>query len=165
MERWYAVHTNARGEEKALFNLMRQGYVAHLPRYRKIRRHARRVERVLAPLFPRYLFVRLDMEVQRWRPILSTLGVRDLVRVGNSPAPVPNRVVDEIVARQDEHGAVRLDPPHFVKGQSLRITDGAFSDSIGLFTDMSSDRRVFMLLEMLGRQVRVQVSLDNVVPA
>ena len=162
MDLWYAVHTHARAEEKARLNLLKQGYGAYLPRYRRIRRHARRVERVLAPLFPRYLFVRVDMEVQRWRPILYTLGVQDMVRFGNKPAPVPNQVIEQIVGREDENGAVRLHLPQFVEGQSLRITDGALSDIVGLFSEMKSDRRVVMLLEILGRQVRVEVPAEGV---
>ena len=162
MDLWYTVHTHARAEEKARLNLLKQGYGAYLPRYRRIRRHARRVERVLAPLFPRYLFVRVDMEVQRWRPILYTWGVHDLVRFGNKPAPVPDQVIEQIVGREDENGAVRLDLPQFIEGQSLRITDGALSDIVGLFSEMKSDRRVVMLLEILGRQVRVEVPAEGV---
>ena len=68
----------------------------YLPRYRKVRRHSRRFERVLAPLFPHYLFVRLDMERQRWRPILSTYGVHHLICNGIAPASVLKTVIDAI---------------------------------------------------------------------
>ena len=59
MRRWYVVHTQPQGESRAKANLERQGYEVYLPRCRKWRRHARRAEIVAAPLFPRYLFVRL----------------------------------------------------------------------------------------------------------
>ena len=58
---WYVVHTHPRAEAKALLNLDRQGFSCYLPRYLKRRRHARRLETVAAPLFPRYLFVALDL--------------------------------------------------------------------------------------------------------
>ena len=85
---WYVVHTHPRAEAKALLNLDRQGFTCYLPRYLKRRRHARRVETVAAALFPRYLFVDLDLATQQWWPIRSTFGVADLVFNGGQPAPV-----------------------------------------------------------------------------
>jgi hypothetical protein len=40
-----------------------------MPRYRKSRRHVRRVETVAAPLFPGYVLVAIDMATQRWLSI------------------------------------------------------------------------------------------------
>ena len=77
--RWYVAHTQPHAENKAAVHLGRQGFVTYLPRYLKRRRHARRVDVVSAPLFPRYLFVQIDTAVQRWRSIYSTFGVSQLV--------------------------------------------------------------------------------------
>ena len=71
---WYAVQTHPHSEAKAASHLERQGYTIYLPRYLKRRRHARKVEMIAAPLFPRYLFVAVDLETQRWRAIHSTSG-------------------------------------------------------------------------------------------
>ena len=83
MIRWYAVYTQPHGETKALEHLLRQGYSAYLPRYRARISHARRHQTVLRPLFPRYLFAGIDRASMRWRPILSTVGVADVVRAIN----------------------------------------------------------------------------------
>ena len=69
---WYAVHTHAGAESRAVWHLERQGFAAYLPQYSKRRRHARRTEWVRAPLFPRYLFVWVDIAKQRWQAIQST---------------------------------------------------------------------------------------------
>ena len=61
MDFWYVVHTHPRGESLAFVNLQRQGLEAFLPQYLKRRRHARRTQWVPAPLFPRYLFVKMDI--------------------------------------------------------------------------------------------------------
>src|SRR5947209_3993566 len=58
---WYVAQTHPRAEAKAAEHLDRQGFHVYLPNFRKRRRHARRVETVTAPLFPRYLFVSVDM--------------------------------------------------------------------------------------------------------
>ena len=73
--RWYVTQTRPHAETKAAEHLRRQGFAVYLPRYLKQRRHARRVERAAAPLFPRYVFVSIDLATQRWLSIDSTIGV------------------------------------------------------------------------------------------
>ena len=75
MKRWYVVHTRPFQEEKATFNLSKQGFAFYLPKYLKPRRHARRTDLVLKPLFPRYLFVQWDTEIDPWRSIYGTIAV------------------------------------------------------------------------------------------
>src|SRR5438105_15794604 len=94
--RWYVAQTHRHAEAKATAHLSRQGFSVYLPRYRKQRRHARRIDTVAAPLFPRYLFVSFDMRVQRWHAIHSTVGVARLVTDGTIPAPVPQGVIDAL---------------------------------------------------------------------
>src|ERR1700736_4723640 len=109
--RWYVVHTQPKHEARADLNLRRQGFATYLPRYLRKRRHARRNEIVAAPLFPRYLFVAVDLARDRWRVIQSTFGVSHLVVVGGAPLPVPDRVVNAIRAREDRDGYVALGLP------------------------------------------------------
>lgn len=161
-DRWYVVQTQARAEAKAVFNLRRQGFDAYLPQYLKQRRHARRVDWVPAPLFPRYLFVRLDVDTAQWRPILSTIGVIDLIRHGLEPVAVPDAVVDEIRGRHNDGGFVVIKPADsFRKGERVNIVGGAFADQVGLFDCATDEERVVLLLDLLGRQVRVEVALED----
>lgn len=154
--RWYVVQTHVHAESKAAAHLMRQGYAIYLPRYLKRRRHARRVDMVAAPLFPRYLFVGIDRMTQRWRSILSTVGVTQLVRHGDDPAAVPVGVVEALRGREDERGLIKLDlRPSFAPGAKIRVVEGVFSDCLGLFEGMADRDRVAILLDLLGRKVRV----------
>ena len=73
--RWFVAHTQPHAEVKATAHLARQGFQIYFPRYLKRRRHARKVDFVAQPLFPRYMFVAIDMATQRWRSIQSTFGV------------------------------------------------------------------------------------------
>jgi transcriptional antiterminator RfaH len=154
--RWYVVQTQPHAESKAMGHLIRQGFAAYLPCYLKRRRHARKIETVAAPLFPRYLFVTVDMETQRWRSIHSTFGVSRLVCNGDDPAPVPPAVVAALKAREDAGGFVQLERrPRFAPGECVRIVDGVFADTLGLFEGMADRERVAILLDLLGRKVRV----------
>jgi transcriptional antiterminator RfaH len=154
--RWYVVQTQPHAESKAMGHLIRQDFAVYLPRYLKRRRHARKVDMVAAPLFPRYLFVTVDLETQRWRSIQSTTGVSRLVCNGDEPAPVPPAVVEALQGREDAGGFVQLERrPQFAPGERVRVVDGVFADSLGLFEGMADRERVAILLDLLGRKVRI----------
>ena len=159
MKRWYVVHTQTYQEGRAELNLRRQGFEAWLPLYRRVRRHARRIDTVLAPLFPRYLFVRLDLSTQPWHAINGTLGVARLLCNGNTPLAVPKGLVEEILQRRDESGTIVLTPRRLAIGDAIKVTTGPLADLEGLFQNMSGRDRVVLLINLLGRQVRASVPL------
>jgi transcriptional antiterminator RfaH len=164
--RWYVVQTHVHAESKAAAHLLRQGYEIYLPRYLKRRSHARRVENVPAPLFPRYLFVGFDLQAARWRSIQSTQGVSHLVCNNNEPAMLPGSVIAELRAREDERGFIRLNlQPLYAPGDKVRVVDGVFGDSLGLFEGMADRDRVAILLDLLGRKVRVVLDRESVAAA
>ncbi len=164
--RWYAVQTQPNAETRAVTHLERQGYTTYLPRYLKRRRHARRVDVVAAPLFPRYLFVAINVEAQRWRSINSTLGVSRLVCNGEAPATISASVVSQLRAREDERGFITLERrPLYAPGDTVRILDGAFAASLGLYEGTADHDRVAILLDLLGRKVRVRLDVDAICAA
>jgi transcriptional antiterminator RfaH len=164
--RWYVVQTQVNGEAKAAQNLLRQGYEIYLPRYLKRRCHARKVDFVAKALFPRYMFVAIDEAAQRWRSIQSTQGVSHLVCNGEEPAAVPGGVVGALKAREDDRGLIRMETtPAFAPGDKVRVLAGAFMDTAGLFDGMGDHDRVAILLDLLGRKVRVHLDVDLVAAA
>lgn len=160
---WYVVRTHVHAENKAMLHLSRQGFRTYLPRYLKRRRHARRTEIVSAPLFPSYLFVAIDVARQRWRCIQSTFGVVGLIFNGDGPAAISSSVVDELKAQECDKGFIRLTPKRMFKpGDRVRIEDSAFASCVGLFDGMTGEERVNVLLDLLGRKVRVTLDADFV---
>jgi transcriptional antiterminator RfaH len=160
---WTVVHTHARSEERAAHHLRRQGYTVYLPTYMKRRKHARRVEAVSAPLFPRYLFVAIDEEAAMWRSIRSTVGVAGLLTRDERPVRVPPSVIDEIQSREDAAGFIVTRPGSpFALGEKVLILEGPFADSYGLFGGITDDQRVILLLDLLGRKVKIRVPLVTV---
>jgi transcriptional antiterminator RfaH len=161
--RWYVVHTQPQNELRAEFNLRRQGYTTYLPRYLRTRRHARKTETVARPLFPRYLFVGLDLARDRWRAIQSTFGVSNLVFAGDAPLAMPDGIIDEIKAREGDDGFVALGLPAGIgPGSRVRLIDGIFADAKGVLERIADETRVAILLELLGREVRVFVPAASV---
>ena len=161
---WFVVQTQPHAEEKARQHLCNQNIDCYLPRYRRMVRHARRQKMTLRPLFPGYLFVRLDPEECRWRSINGTVGVRRILTDGDMPLPINDRVIAEIRSREDENGAVKL-RPSFARGQSIRLLQGPLAEVEGLFDEVRDQNRVYLLITLLGRQVRIQAPAELVVAA
>jgi transcriptional antiterminator RfaH len=163
MNRWYVVNTQPSVEDKAAWHLGNQGFEVYLPQYLKRRRHARKVELVRRALFPSYLFLWMDVTLARWRSVSSTIGVRRLVTAGDAPTAVPDGVIEEIRARELDRGIVTLEQLlPIAKGAQVQIAAGLKAEVAGLFECENGERRVTVLLNMLGRTVRARVPIERV---
>jgi transcriptional antiterminator RfaH len=153
-ERWFLAHTLCRREQLAGLHLGAQGFRSFLPQFKKTVRHARSLREVIAPVFPRYIFVVLDPERDRWRSINGTLGVARLVSAHHRPTPVPAGVVEAILASLDELGLVRFDGG-LKPGQPVRVVAGPFAEVLGVLGRLDAKGRVQVLLNIMGRQAAV----------
>ena len=54
---------------------------------------------------------------------------------------------------------------HFAPGDKIRVLDGAFTSCLGLFEGMAERERIAILLDLLGRKVRVVLDADLVAAA
>lgn len=162
---WVAVSTHHFKETQAVHNLERQGFQVYCPMIRKRIRHARRLRDVLRPLFPGYVFVSLDAERDQWRPILSTIGVRTLIRFGNRLGILPRTFVDSL--RKLEHdGAIPLPSAKdsYAPGESVRLREGPFDGLVATVLRCDENGRLTLLMDMLSRSVSVRAGLEQVVP-
>ena len=164
MRQWYVVHCRVNSEQRAEINLQRQDYEVWLPMYHKTRRHARRVETVLRPLFPRYLFVRLDLSSQSWRPILSTFGVHNIIADGDGPLAIGDDIIAALRERADSEGVFEIARSAFKPGEEVRVQGGPMANLEGIFQAELDSDRVLILLKLMGREVRVSVAGDDVEP-
>jgi transcription elongation factor/antiterminator RfaH len=163
-ERWFLAHTLPKSEWKAELHLGAQGFRTFQPQIRKTIRHARQLKTVRAPLFPRYLFVILDLERDRWLSVRSTVGVSFLFsnRDGR-PVPVPVGIVESLIERSEDT-VTRLDS-NLVQGQQVRILTGPFADLVGMLDRLNEAGRVRVLLEMMGTAVPVTLHRSALAPA
>jgi len=163
-ERWYAVQCKPNQERTAAHQLANQGFRSFLPMREKTRRHARRIERVRVPLFPGYLFVRLDLERDRWLCVGGTIGVARLVMQGERPAPAPIGVVESLEEACDSN-KVLCWKSALTPGQSVRVINGPFADLFGQLENMTESGRLRVLLNIMGRGASVFLPEAHVVGA
>ena len=163
MTEWIAAHCHANTETKAEMHLKRQGFDVYLPKFKTTRRHARRVETVIRPLFPRYLFIGFDAAGTHWRPIRSTIGISHVITAGERPLVTPAWVIDQLRQREDDSGLLsEAGEKSFDKGEAIQITSGPFFDHLGTFEGLSDNHRVAVLLDIMGRQVKTLVPREAI---
>ena len=119
---------------------------------------------MLRPLFPGYLFVRVHADLQRWRPILSTYGVRMVVCCGDRPSFLDDRFVEDLRARTINGAIVRPARPYEL-GQRVKMAGGAFDGLIATILEMGEKDRLVVLMDLLNRPTKVRVGAHCVIPA
>jgi transcriptional antiterminator RfaH len=160
---WIVVNTLAHREHLVLENLRRQQFDAYCPFLRMRRSHARRVDTVLRPLFPNYLFVRAEPKKAQWRPILSTHGVRNVVRTGDQLSFIDDGFIANLKGRELDGAIVRPATPYEV-GQRVQIAAGPFDQAIATIIDMVEKDRLVVLLQMMNRDIKVTIKGEWVTP-
>ena len=161
IERWCAVSCKPRQETVAEENLLRQHFHVYLPRIRMRQRRRGQWLDAVEVLFPRYIFIRIDPMRQSTATVRSTRGVVGLVRFGGRAAIVPDAVMDALRQREDAGSGMHEDKrPLFSAGAAIKLVDGPLAGMEGVFTQQDGDKRVIVLLELLGKANKVTVSCD-----
>lgn len=160
---WYAVHTETGREAYARDHLVNQSFEVFLPQHDHTVRHARRLSVKRGAFFPGYLFVRLDLKVQRWRAINGTRGVKHVVGAGDRPLPVPEGIVEWLQGMADDAGVIAYGSG-LKRGDTVRLLDTPFAECVGLVSGPSGGERVRVLVDLLNARVPMIVRRDSVAP-
>lgn len=143
---WFLVYAKPRQEMEAESQLFRQGYKTFLPLVQLSRRRCGRTVTLVEAMFPRYLFVRFDVDRSHWTPIASTTGVCGLVRFGECFARVPDKLVSDL-KRRHKSGPIEIKPPPIKTGDEVRIWDGIGHGYSGIVVARTARDRVKVLLK------------------
>ncbi|MGO2009715.1 transcription/translation regulatory transformer protein RfaH [Vreelandella alkaliphila] len=155
---WYVIQCKGGESFRAAEHLTNQGYEVFHPVLNAKRKRQGKLTLVSEPLFPYYLFIRLDQTVSNWRPIRSTRGVLRLLTFGNTPIAVPNALVDTLRAQPHHQEGSHS---YFCAGEKVTITDGPFKDLEAVFKRCKGEERAIVLLNVLQRPQDVEISVDN----
>src|SRR3972149_3267017 len=156
--KWYAINTNPRSEDMVQ-SILGTNFEVFLPKMQVNKRRKKR--RTIEPLFPGYLFVKLDLNASLWSKIKFTHGVRKILSFGKEPISVPNEVIEIIRSKSAKLVASKHKAP-FKQGATVRFTNGPFRGLEGVFTGETAGKdRVKILLQTLYRIAPVEVSLKT----
>ena len=157
---WFLAQTKPNSHRIAERNLGRQGFRTFLPLQEETRRARGKFTMQMRPLFPGYLFVAFDVERGGWRAVNSTYGITRLVSLGKEPTPVPLDLISKLMLRCDREG--KLMPPKLLApGDEVMVTKGPFAEFIATIESITPDRRVWVLMEIMGGKTRVAVDAQH----
>jgi len=162
--RWYALYTRAHHEKKVAGQLMRKGIEHFLPLWRVRHRWSDRWKEVALPLFPNYLFVRLNLEdVRQYIAVLRTPGVVNFVRFNRRVEPVPDEEIESV--RRICESTLPYDPfPYLREGRWVEVVRGPLKGLRGWVVEREGTRRVVVSVHILMRSVAVTVSPTDLQP-
>lgn len=157
---WFLAQIKPNSHNIAVRNLMRQGFRIFLPMQEETKRAGDKFTTQMRPLFPGYLFVALDMLQGGWRAVNSTYGITRIVSLGNEPTLVPLDLVSQLMLRCDREGKL-LPPKLLTPGDEVMLTKGPFMNFVATIESIAPDKRIWVLMELMGAQTRVAVSADH----
>src|SRR4030042_3222487 len=154
---WYVIHTKPGDENRVGTNLQNQEIEAFLPLLETSQYRNGRMIPKIKPLFPNYLFARLDLEHHYYK-VKWTRGVNRILGSGNQPVPICAKVIQTIKERSEKDNVVKLED-ELKDGDIVQVNSGPFKSLMGVFQKMMSSKgRVRILLSLIGVDVPVQIS-------
>ncbi len=155
--RWFVVHTKPKDEYRVKTHLGTLKIETLLPLCHDFRYVQGKMSPIIHPLFPSYLFARLDIE-QHYPKVKYTRGVTRILGVGNEPTPISDAVIEMLRDRMADDDTVELFR-ELQDGDLVQVTSGPLKDFVGVFQKgLSTKKRVRILLNMIGVEVPVQIS-------
>ena len=158
---WFLAQMKPNCATIAKTNLQRQGFKTFLPLEEETRQRGGKFITAMRPLFPGYIFVAFNVASGLWRRVNSTTGITRLVSFGKEPTVVPLDLVSQLMLRCDAKGKVL--PPKLLKpGDQVALSTGPFANFVAEIEKIAPDRRVWVLMDIMGAQTRVAVRADQV---
>ncbi len=131
-----------------------KGIEEFLPVYQSRRRWSDRVKSMELPLFPGYLFCRLNSH--RRLPLLMVPGVLHLVGIGKIPIPIEESEIAGIQAAV-QSGLLAEPWPYLEVGQRVRLEEGPLAGLEGLLVGTTKQQRLVVSVTLLKRSVAVTI--------
>ncbi|MDP6647690.1 MAG: transcription termination/antitermination protein NusG [Dehalococcoidales bacterium] len=167
---WFAIHTYSGHEERVRKNLEQRiklmdsdGDITQviMPTEKEIEARGGQRRTVDKKILPGYVLIQMKISDQSWSIVRNTPGVTGFVGSGNKPVPLReeevNRILKQMAAREPR---VKVG---FKQGQSVRVTDGPFTDFVGIVDEINPDKaKVRVLLSLFGRETPVELDFLQV---
>ncbi|MCK4863614.1 MAG: transcription termination/antitermination factor NusG [Dehalococcoidales bacterium] len=162
---WYVIHTYSGHEERVKKNLAQRIKFMDtgneitqvvIPTEDEIEVRGGRRRTVTKKILPGYVLVEMKMDENSWSVVRNTPGVTGFVGSGNTPTPLEEKEVSEILKQMEaETPKVKVG---FRKGQSVRVTDGPFIDFVGIVDEINMEKgKVKVLLSLFGQETPVEL--------
>ncbi len=156
MMHWYVIQTKPGDEHRVETHLLNQEMETFLPLLEAHQFSNGKMIQRIKPLFPNYLFARLDLKLHYYK-VKWTRGVSKILGTGDGPIPISEKVVQAIREKVGKDNLIKLEE-ELKEGDIVQITSGPFKELMGVFQKKMSDKgRVRVLLSLIGVDIPVQI--------
>jgi len=159
---WYLLRVEPQGEFQVARALTLRGREVYIPRI--TRQKTRNIHKEL-PLFPGYLFIRLDWDLGDWTEIKEQSHIIGWVNFDGLVPSISDDQMAELSAQVDsmngENGLWR----RFKVGEPVRVDAGSFQGLAEVIEEAkSSTSKALVLMEFMGRIAQIRVPWMNLEP-
>jgi len=169
--KWYVVHAYSGHEEKVKANLLKRVesmdmsdkiFEVMVPTEDVIEIKDGQRRHVAKRIYPGYILVHMLMSDESWYVVRNTPGVTSFVGSGNKPVPLQDHEVKGI-RKQTQAEAPSKVTVEYEVDDSVRVTDGPFTDFHGKVTEINQEKgKLKVLVNMFGRETPVELDLLQV---
>ena len=167
---WFVIHTYSGHEERVKKNLeQRRKFMdagdeiseIAVPTEDEVEVRSGQKRTVAKKILPGYVLVQMKLSDQSWDIVRNTPGVTGFVGSGSKPVPLKEEEIDQILKKMmAEAPSVKVG---FKLGQSVRVTDGPFTDFVGIVDEIITGKgKVKVLLSLFGRETPVELDFLQV---
>jgi transcriptional antiterminator NusG len=167
---FYAIHTYSGYEERVKKNLDQriksmgaedEIFQVIIPTEEEVEIKGGQKRTVQRKILPGYVLVEMKMTDQSWALVRNTPNVTGFVGSGGKPVSLKKEEVDQILKQmRSETPKVKVG---FKEGQSVRVSDGPFTDFVGIVDEVELEKgKVKVLLSLFGRETPVELDFLQV---
>ena len=160
---WYALYTKPRHERKVSNHLLQDGFRTFFPQIERWSRRKDRKKRILAPLFPGYLFINAQLKGNNRLKVIKTNGVVRVLGSNGIPVAVPENQIESI-QKIVETNTVVYSHRYLKKGRTVRVVSGPLQGIEGIFLSEKGNGKLVVSVEILHRSVSVDIDEADIEP-
>jgi len=138
---WIVAKIKPNKDEIAITNLSRQNFEVFQPKFNTISKERNKFKEVTKTVFLSYIFIAVNLEEKNWHKINNTRGISRIIAFGNKVPIIHNKLIDDT----------------FQVGMNAEVKNGPFAELSGKIDAIDSDKRIWILLDILGTQTRVSI--------
>ncbi|MGH9526394.1 MAG: transcription termination/antitermination protein NusG [Terriglobales bacterium] len=171
-KRWYIIHTYSGFEKRVAESLKTRveafGFAYKLgqvliPTEDVIEHRGGKKVVSTRMFYPGYVLVEMAMDDELWHLVKNTPRVTGFVGGGQTPTPLSQEEVDQVVHRLEvgaEHPRLQV---RFEKNETVKITDGPFTSFTGVVDEIHEERETLrVMVTIFGRQTPVELEFTQV---
>ena len=117
------------------------------------------------PLFPRYLFIEADWNIDSLHTVHNTNGVESIINNNGVPSSIYGDFIAILIEKQLAGDFDLTQGERLPLGAKVAIMEGKYEDEIGYIEKFNGAKRADILISIMGRKVRETLSLVNLRPA